>query len=207
MKLICPKCGRGEDQVTFIGAFCVDCYPVRLATPERMELERCKRCGRMLFRGQWVPYDERKICAWVVSMCRGDFSGAEYHFAKRQAAFTISRGGKELKIERDVPLAVKTVMCTQCNRISGGYYEGIIQLRGNRARVEKHARQLMERLEKKTFIAKAEEKDGGMDIYAGSSKAALEAVTALGARALITRKLIGRDQGKKLYRTTFAIRL
>lgn len=207
MKLICPKCGRGEDEARFIDAFCVDCYPVNVSAPGRLELERCKRCGRMLFRGAWVPYDERKIGAWVVSKCKGDFSSAEYAFAKRLVLFAISRGGKELRVERSAPLDIKTVMCPQCNRISGGYYEGIIQLRGSRPRVERHAKLLAGMLERKTFIAKTEEKEGGVDIYVGSSKAVLEAVTRLGVRALITKKLIGRDQGKRLYRTTFAIRL
>lgn len=207
MKLICPKCGRGEDEAGFIDAFCVDCYPINVSAPKRLELERCKRCGRMLFRGEWAPYDEMKIGAWVVSKCRGGFSSAEYLFARRLVVFTIGRGGKEMKVERSAPLEIRTAMCQQCNRISGGYYEGIVQLRGSRPRVEKQAKLLADMLEKKTFIAKTEEKDGGVDIYVGSSKALLEAVTRLGLRSLITKKLIGRDQGRRLYRTTFAIRL
>ncbi len=205
--LICPKCGRSEEEVKFIESFCIDDYPLSIKVPDKEELERCKRCGRMLFRGEWAPYDEKKIEKHILGRCRGEFSGASYDFGRQVIAFTIKRGGKELKVEKQVPLLIRTGMCQRCNQISGGYYQGIVQLRGDRARVEKYAKMLIERLEKDTFISKTEEKDGGIDLYVGSSKAVLAAVTRLGVRALITKKLIGREEGKRLYRTTFAIRL
>ncbi len=205
--LICPKCGRSEEQVGFIDAFCIDCYPVNIKAPDRVELERCKRCGRMLFRGEWTPYDEKKIEGQITGRCRGDYSDVHYDFGRQMLVFSIRRGAKELKLEKEMPLAVNVVMCQRCNQISGGYYQGIVQLRGNRARVEKCAAMLIERLEKKTFISKTEEKDGGIDIYVGSSKAVVAEVARLGTRVLITKKLIGREEGKRLYRTTFAIRL
>lgn len=205
--LICPKCGRNEGEVRFIEAFCIDCYPVSVKVPDRVELERCKRCGRMLLRGEWTLYDEKKVEAFILGKCRGEFSSASYDFGKQMAVFVMHRGGKEMRPERLVPFALNTVMCPQCNRISGGYYQGIIQLRGDPKKVERLARTLIGRLEKKTFISKTEEKDGGLDIYVGSSKAVVGAVGGLGMRVLITKKLIGRDEGKRLYRTTFAIRL
>lgn len=205
--LICPKCGRSEDEVKFIESFCIDDYPLNIRVPDKEELERCKRCGRMLFRGDWTPYDEKKIEKHILGRCRGEFAAASYDFGRQAITFTISRGDRELKVEKPVPLLVKVTMCQQCNQISGGYYQGIVQLRGDRARVEKYSKILIGRLEKKTFISKSEEKDGGIDLYVGSSKAVLGEVTSLGVRALITKKLIGRDEGKRLYRTTFAIRL
>jgi nonsense-mediated mRNA decay protein 3 len=206
--LICPKCGRSEEQVQFIESFCVDDYPLSIKVPDKEELERCKRCGRMLFRGEWALYDEKKIEKHIIGKCRGEFSSASYDFGRQDIAFTIRRGEKELKVEKHVPLLINITMCLRCNRISGGYYQGIVQLRGDRARVEKYAKMLTERMEKSTFISKSEEKDGGIDLYVGSSKVVLEAVTKLGIkRTLITKKLIGRDEGKRLYRTTFAIRL
>ncbi|MDD5340670.1 MAG: NMD3-related protein [Candidatus ainarchaeum sp.] len=205
--LICPKCGRSEEQVRFIDAFCIDDYPLNIKAPGKEELQRCKRCGRMLFRGEWMAYDEGKIEKHILGKCRGEFAGASYDFGRQVVAFTIRRGDKELKVEKQVPLIVTINMCQRCNQISGGYYQGIVQLRGNRAKVERYAKMIAERLEKVTFISKTEEMDGGIDLYVGSSKAVLAAVTQLGVRALITKKLIGREEGKRLYRTTFAIRL
>jgi nonsense-mediated mRNA decay protein 3 len=206
-KLICPKCGRSEDQVKFIESFCVDDYPLNITVPQKEEFERCKRCGRMLFRGEWMAYDEKKLEKHILGKCKGEFSSASYDFGQQKVRFTIERGGKTLKVDKLVPLLVRINMCRQCSQISGGYYQGIVQLRGDHARVQKYAKLLVEILEKVTFISKNEEKDGGIDLYVGSSKAVLAAVTRLGERVRITKKLIGREEGKTLYRTTFAIRL
>jgi nonsense-mediated mRNA decay protein 3 len=203
--LVCPRCGRTSDQVEFIEAFCRDDYPVRLKLPEKIELEQCTRCERIRLRGEWLPYNGKKIGEYVVSKCRGDFESAEYDLNTQTATFSMRGTGS--RVPRTVRLEIKKTICQQCSRISGGYYEAIIQLRGDPLKVRGHAEMLMKRLARKTFIAKEEEKDAGLDIYVGSSKAVVEVVTALSLKTLITKKLIGRDEGKRLYRTTFLIRL
>jgi len=205
MSLICPKCGRSDDKVAFIDAFCTDCYPVSIKMPDDVELEQCGRCTRMRLRGEWTAHNERKIKDLVISRCRGDFESAEYDLTSGVVVFTMKRSGA--KVERSIPLEMKKTICPQCSRISGGYYEAIIQLRGNRGRMETYAAMLISRLEKKTFISKTDEKDEGIDLYIGNSKAVVALMGGLGVKALITKKLVGRDQGKRLYRTTFMVRL
>ncbi|MDD5172487.1 MAG: NMD3-related protein [Candidatus ainarchaeum sp.] len=202
--LICPKCGKTSDTVAFIEAFCVECYPVSIKVPDKVEFEQCTRCGRARLKGDWTPYTDKKIGDLVLAKCRGDFESAGYDVERQTAVFTMKHG---VKVERLIPLEMKKTICPQCSRISGGYFEAIIQLRGNRAKMEKYALMLISRLEKKTFIAKTEEKDEGLDLYVGNSKAVVALMGNLGVRALITKKLVGRDQGKRLYRTTFMVRL
>lgn len=203
--LICPKCGRTDDEVEFIDAFCRDDYPVRLKLPERIELMQCTRCARVHLQGEWVQFNAKKIGEYIISKCKGDFESAGYDMDRQAATFIMS--GTGAKIERSIPLDLVKTICQQCSRMSGGYYQAIIQLRGDPLRVLGKGEMLIKRLEKRTFISKTEEKDGGLDIYAGDSKAVLGIVTALGLKALITKKLVGRDEGKRLYRTTFLIRL
>lgn len=204
--LICPKCGRSSDEVKFMNAFCMDCYPFNIQTPKETVIDRCKRCSLMKLKGEWMQYDERKLGEYLISRCRGEFAEAGYDVARQTAEFTITHGGETVKIERRVPLEIQTVMCQQCNRVSGGYFQGIIQLRGNGKQIERYASMLTEMLTRKTFISKTEEKDGGLDIYVGSSKEVVGVMHELGVRALITKKLVGRQQGKRLYRTTFLLR-
>jgi nonsense-mediated mRNA decay protein 3 len=206
--LVCPVCGRTSDRIAFIEAFCIEDYPVNVKVPDRMEMERCKRCGSMHLRGEWMQFNEGKIARLVASRCRGDFKEATYDVGRQTAVMTIIKDGKEIKVERRVPLEMTETICPRCSRISGGYYEGIIQLRGkDREKMERYAAMLVKRLEKKTFITKTEEKDEGLDLYVGNSKAVVELMGALGVRTIISKKLVGRDQGKRLYRTTFLIRL
>jgi nonsense-mediated mRNA decay protein 3 len=204
--IICPKCGRSNEAVKFIEAFCIDCYPYKFKLPEDLELQVCKRCERMLFKGEWMPYNSKKIEEYVVSKCKGDFSSAKYDIDNGVVIFTIKKGDAQIDIERFVELKKMVTICPRCSRISGGYYEAIIQLRGNDAKIAKYNRILTEMLKKSTFISKSEEKDEGTDIYVGSSKAVVGVITELGLRTKITRKLAGLKDGKRFHRVTFLLR-
>ncbi len=203
--LVCPKCGRTSDKVEFIDAFCIYDYPISIKTPDRVELEQCTRCGRIKIRGEWTPFTEKKVADMVLGRCKGDFEDSSYDMAYQTASFLLRKGAG--RVERKIPLDIRRTICPQCSRISGGYFEAIIQLRGDRAKGEKLAETLLKRLEKKTFVTKTEEKDEGLDLYIGNSKAVVALMGELGLKVLITKKLVGRDEGKRLYRTTFLIRL
>lgn len=203
--LICPLCGAREEEKRFIESFCIDCYPANIRLPGRMEVEVCKHCGRMRLGGKWVPLDEGKISKHVISKCRGDFSEAHYDLHEQKARFTVDKSGAH--IERRISVELKTTVCPECSRISGGYFEAIVQIRGDPYRVEKKAQKLMEMLKERTFITKTEEKHGGIDIYAGKSKPVLALFNDMGTKTVISSKLVGVSQGKRLYRTTFLIRV
>jgi nonsense-mediated mRNA decay protein 3 len=204
--LVCPKCGKKSSEAEFIESFCSGCYPVKIKTPDRFELEQCTRCSKVHLRGDWAPYNARKLSDYIIGKCKGDFSSAGYDADRQVAVFIMM--GNNAKIERLIPLDLKKTICLQCSRMSGGYFEAIIQLRGDPIKVLGHSGMLLKRLsKKKTFIAKEEEKDGGLDLYVGNSKVVVELMGELGLKTLITKKLVGRDQGKRLYRTTFLIRL
>jgi nonsense-mediated mRNA decay protein 3 len=200
--LICPKCGRSDSEIKFIEAFCSECYPVKIEIPGKLTFERCGRCGRMKFRGEWMAYNERKLNEYVAGKCKGDFDSVEYDVESQKAVFTVRNN----LITKEILVEFAKTICQQCSRVSGGYYEGIVQLRGDRAKIEKYADMLVGKLEKITFITKTEEKDEGLDLYVGRSKPVVKLMSDLGVKTLMTKKLVGRDQGKRLYRTTFLIR-
>jgi len=203
--LICPKCGRSSDDIRFVEAFCVDCYPVKLRCPAKMEVEQCTRCGRMRIRGEWIDPGKRALSDYIIGKCKGDFDGGVYDPGEQTATFVMSKSG--VKIERSIALEIKKTICWQCSRISGGYFEAIIQLRGDPLKVKGHALLFVKKLSKRTFIAKEEEKEGGLDIFVGNSKAVVELMSEMGIKTLITKKLVGVSEGKRLYRTTFLVRL
>lgn len=202
--LICPKCGRSSDDVEFIEAFCVDCYPVNIKVPRKVEIDQCKRCEKIRIRGEWVLPGKRKLAEFVASKAKGDFDSAEYIESEGKMRFTIE-GKKEL--ERFVEVQLNPTICSFCSRISGGYYTGLIQLRGNQKRIQKYADILTRKLEKKTFITKQEDKHEGVDIYVGSSKAVVELLTQMKMNTTISKTLVGLQEGKRLYRVTFLLRL
>lgn len=205
--LVCPKCGKKSDEIDFVEAFCINCYPVNIIPPKKIHIKACKHCSKMFLKGEWVPYSKKKIGEYVSSKCRGDFSETEYNYDKQEMRFTIRKRDSQMYVEKRIPLDIETVTCKRCSRISGGYFEAIVQLRGEELSVEKYRKIFIKRLSKKTFIAKEKPQKTGIDLFIGKTRAVLELMHDLGLRAKITRKLIGRSEGKRLYRTTFAIRL
>jgi nonsense-mediated mRNA decay protein 3 len=207
MSIICPKCGRDESKVRFIDAFCVDCYPIRVEAPTKFGFKLCKSCGMMFLKGEWMPYNAKKVEKQIASKCKGDFTDATYDMDRQAVKFLIVKGDNKIETERFVRLDKTVTTCPRCSRISGGYFEAIIQIRGEQNKAQKLAATMIKRLEKLTFIAKTDEKDEGVDIYIGDSKAAVSLMAEMGYRTLITKKLVGQDEGKQLYRTTFLVRL
>lgn len=201
-ELICPKCGRTSDKVEFIEAFCIDCYPDNIKCPRKIEIEQCRSCEKIKIRGEWTRFSRKAINDYVISKCKGDFEAAEYDLDEQMAEFDIGK-----KRKKKIELVLLPVLCQQCSRMSGGYFQGIVQLRGDPRKVGKWADRLYEKLSKRTFIAKEEEKHGGIDIYVGSSKAVVELLSELRIDSTMTTKLAGVEKGKRYYRTTFLIRL
>lgn len=205
---ICPKCGAREGTKKFVGPFCIDCKYFRIEVPDRIEVGRCKRCGRIRLRGEWMPFSEKKLVDYVKSRFRGEFTGVEFFPGENRAVFTIEQDGAKVEIEKRVNLEMLTCMCPDCNRRAGGYFEAIIQLRGNPGRIGKYAEIFRERLEQAgTFVSKEVQGKDGLDLYVGSTKAVLPIVKRLGLTYGISTTLAGQRQGKRLYRTTFSIRL
>lgn len=203
--MICPKCGKSDKEIRFMEAFCVDCYQYNIRIPA-INIEECKKCGKIKFRGEWQLLNKKKFEKYVTSKCRGDFSSVTYDSKKNVLIFTISKNNNEISIEKNFEPKRKISLCPECSRKAAGYFEAIIQLRGNEYEVKKHQRILSDLLRRETFLSKVDEKKEGVDLYVGNSKTALRIINEMKLQTLMTKKLMGMREGKKYYRTTFLIR-
>ena len=113
--------------------------------------------------------------------------------------------------------------CDRCSRISGGYYEGIVQVRATERKINAYEREiatniaeqaeesLQESGDRLSFISDLEESKDGVDITVGSQhlgQTIARMITgALGGRYTTHPKLVGEKDGKALYRVTYSIRL
>ena len=205
--LICPKCGATSDKIQFLGPFCINCSPIRIECPKEFIMDICSRCGRMRIARDWVKYDENLISRLLAKKCKGHFKKVDYEPSANTATVFIEKEGTILKLERTVKFRPNKVLCTDCSRRGSGYFEAIIQLRGRPERIAKYEKLLKSRLSETTFVAKTEDLKEGKDLYIGNSKAVIELFRELGLRMTISRKLHGVKQGRRLYRTTFLLRL
>lgn len=204
--IICPKCGATSDKVQFIGPFCISCSPIRIECPREFSIDVCGKCGKMRIGRDWVKYDENALSRLFARKCRGDFKKVDFD-PSGTATFLIEKEGNIFPLKKHFRFIRNKTICPECSKKGSGYFEAIIQLRGQPERIAKYEKMIIAALKETTFISKVESLKEGKDIYVGSTKAVLELFHELGLRTLITRKLSGQKQGKRLYRTTFLLRL
>jgi nonsense-mediated mRNA decay protein 3 len=113
--------------------------------------------------------------------------------------------------------------CDRCNRISGSYYEGIVQVRAEGRLPSTFeiqttaliAQEIEDSLqaggERLSFISDINEIHDGLDIIIGSQHIGFlisQAIVArLGGRYTTHPKLVGEKNGRQLYRVTYSVRL
>ena len=204
--LICPKCGNTSDKIDFIGIFCIKCEAGRISVkwPKEIEYEQCARCERMKIKGLWTK-DRKVLDDFIISKCKGEFSSVVYDYDNDDLIFLINKERKNIRVTRKLDLFKTVVTCIDCSRLSGGYFEAIIQLRGDKARVEKYLNKLDNALGAK--LLKAGEVKGGADLYSVDNKLAMQLLNKLELRYILTKKLVGEREGKRLYRTSYSVRL
>lgn len=168
---------------------------------------RCSRCGRVRLKGNWVACTDEKLAQEALKKCRGEYLRATYSFREQEGTFFVGDEKHVFPVKRKFKVNVVKNICPDCVRKSGGYFEAIIQLRGKAGKVRRYERLFKKMLAKKTFVTKEEELREGLDLYIGSSRAVVEMLAELGVRAKMSRKLAGQKEGRRLYRTTFLVRV
>src|SRR3989338_486807 len=168
---ICPKCGKSDTNMEFIGSLCVDCYAKQIEISyETAELKKCSICKRRIVKNKSVDFEETDLKGIVEKTLSG------------------------------IIRIIKTA-CTECNKKTGGYFEAIIQLRSdNKARTEQFASGIIKKIEEESFIAKIEELKNGFDLYVGDRKVALKAVKGFNLPFTTASQLAGKKDGNDLYR-------
>ncbi len=204
--MICPKCGADEKEKKFIGPFCIDCYEFKIKLPKKdLYIEQCVKCKRIRLKGKWQEFSKKDISEYITKKCKGEFDNAKFNIDTNEILFKINIDGKEVEINKRIKFEIKKTMCKDCSRRLGGYYEAIIQLRGNEKKIEKWFKKIPGAL-KKTYITKIEELKEGINLYVGSYREVQKFMSKYGFKPIVTKKLVGVDQGKRLYRSTFLLR-
>lgn len=209
MERICPACGASSGKKPFVGEHCADCWLSRERGrwPASVELTVCVKCGRVWREKKW-KYPAPTLTASLVEAAF-EKHGLEGHYNVEAGVFEgiLHEGGGRVPFSQTVEVIRKKTQCPTCSRSESNYHEAIIQLRGNRDLVERAARRLVRRLEKKTFLARMEEMHGGLDLYVGFKKEVAGLLQEEELKFVRSEKLAGQKQGKRLYRSTFLIRL
>lgn len=233
----CPKCGSNAD--VFYDNVCRQCYignKTLLECPQVVYGRICPTCGSVFRKGRWqsggaeedivisfvkedleINRDARSL-ELALSPKQLDYSRYQVHI---EAKGEIKGAPIDATLDTEVRISWET--CDTCSRISGGYFEAIVQIRADK-RLPTHeeltkcislAEDVAARSQKKgdrlAFIARTEELPEGIDIYVGLIKLGKQICRAVmatfGGKFTESPKLIGQKNGVDLYRITYALRL
>ena len=107
------------------------------------------------------------------------------------------------EVKKLLGIKIRKMLCKDCNRISGSYYEAILQLRG---RWEEALDMLTD-----DKISKIDTKKEGVDVYYISLSCAKRDAGVIaahfGAKVKRTKKLSGMRDGQRIYRQTILVRV
>ena len=233
---ICPKCGGPSPD----GDICARCRADQIQWMEcdpRISVTECPSCGALKEAGAWTDVHRERIeiaTERVVRAIRLDprVENPEYDISIEDISsnrsnaschITASLLGIPVEGSCGIEIAWRKEQCDRCNRISGSYYEGVVQVRAKdrkpypfelsiAAQIAQDTEDaLHEGGERLSFISRMDEHKDGLDITVGSQRIGQEIssniVRRLGGRFSTHPKLVGEKAGRQVYRITYSVRL
>lgn len=210
MGKFCFLCGKKTEKL--IENYCEECFGKKfelIKVPKKLEIISCSKCNFIKLRNEWtrkLPEDAIRNKIKIL----GD--NVKIKIKKNNNYQVIASGyptgSKKIKKEiHEINVHLNKINCPICIRKYGGYYEAILQLRGE---YEDDFEFIDNQLRKdKNAFYRTEKVKGGIDLYIGSKKAANKVSGMLrkkGYKVKKTFKLVTKKLGKEIYRTIISAR-
>ena len=232
----CPKCG-GKTENEGLCNKCRTSSLEWVTYEKRVPCVICPTCGSIKKGNTWadVPYDRQKLSeelAFGAVSVHVDVQDLELAISTRdpnpnRTQCTIYvRGvlyGEPVYKTCETLIVWLKENCDRCSRLSGGYYASTVQVRATGRKPDAFEREQVERIayeiedstqesgERLSFITRIDDIRDGVDIVVSSHSIgdtiARQIVTEMGGKITKHPKLIGEQDGKKVYRITVLLRL
>ena len=232
----CPKCGKTSEHEGL-------CNQCRIGNTPWFECDKrvksvgCPSCGAVKQVNTWTDTDlDRALLAPELAK-----TAVHFHPDVKKPSMevqvvdnTLNRSTATIKLNGlfyntpvegtcTVELIWHKEQCDRCNRISGSYYEGNVQVRADGRLPSTYELQMAAGIaqavedslqaggERLSFISDMNQTREGLDITVGSQHIGTlisQGITAqLGGRFTTHPKLVGEKKGRQLYRITYSVRL
>lgn len=231
--MLCIICGVREE---FEKGICRECIESRvsLSVKGTIDLTECPKCGSMKVGKKWYPDNpERALSKKVLQMVEPtdisfgkgiDPDGAmvSHDGTITYAKIVLSKEGfTDIVHEVNIPTRRLRNSCPTCNKVTGSYYEAVLQIRTLNAqykdiidRVKDEAVSIMQNLNRKdpeSFISMIRKVPEGLDMYLGKrsdgGKLSKYIMDNYLATMKVSNTLAGVRDGEKFYRFTYGVRL
>lgn len=231
--MFCVECGS---EGPLYEGLCESCFLHKnqfTLVPKTVDLLRCNHCLEFLIGGSWHRYtslEEALADAIPIQVRIGaEVTGIQINITPQdmrnygvELEITVRVYDLEKKERHRTLVRLKSTSCPRCSRIKGSYFESIIQVRSRNRHLDRDEMdELMGHIERRVesaaeqsremFISKVEELHGGFDVYLSSNSLgraiARELAAMHGAEFKESSSLVGKKEGKDVYRMTFLVRL
>ncbi len=229
----CIVCGKNAPA---LGGLCAACLGARrrfVEVPQYCELTECAHCGSV-FRGRRWENSRGEKAELEDAARRAIRVGREEgvtvttrisarlvneHNADADIEAAVRVGKSRLTQSGRTRIRIRRAVCERCSKMHGKYYEAILQVRAegrDLARdeldmVRSRVGELVQKDDRKDYVRKEEEVDGGLDFQLGKllrGKTIVHALAReLGGKVTESSQLAGNKEGRELYRVTFLLRL
>jgi nonsense-mediated mRNA decay protein 3 len=207
----CVECGKSENNL--IDGMCPSCFVQKtkiLSFPKEISIQVCKDCGARKRKNSWIRDEQDMIRSSIIEnvvLKKGKLVDLTFEKVKGDrykgcynVNFLLEHRGIEFEKKEQVEIRIKHSLCDECSRKRSGYYEAIVQIRGN----------IPERWEEEIREARVGEVKTGFDLYFLSLSDAREAAKKLirkyGGEHKESKKLHTVKDGKRIYKFTILLR-
>ena len=231
--MFCVECGKEGE---LYQGLCVECYLAKnifIKIPKNIDVEVCAHCGARKRGKSWISYEGEDIIEKVVienAISHKDVTDFDVHIKsdfedENNIIVSVLTHANVLGLkaeeEHDTRIRIKRIVCDECSKQHGGYWEAKVQLRGSKRGLSEEdlekAVEIVdsivvsrEKKDKSAFVTKVEEIHNGLDFYLGSKNLGKAISKGLanefGGEVKGSHKLVGKKDGKEVYRTTYAVR-
>jgi nonsense-mediated mRNA decay protein 3 len=232
--MFCVECGK-EDKL--YEGLCSECFLKKrtfLKIPKNIDVELCAHCGLRRKGKGWVRDEDKDTIEEVImesvestpEVIKFDVHvNYEYEDENNVNVKVMSHAKvQDLKVEEqhNVKIRFKKAVCDECSKQQGGYWEAKVQVRASKKGLFEEDKEKAfdivdamvaerEKKDKDAFISKIEEIHSGLDFYLGSKSLgkviAKKLASQFGGQVKESAELVGRREGKDVYRMTYSVRL
>lgn len=211
-KAFCYICGENE----WKEGLCKEHYSEKLfkiKIPSKVEIIKCSKCDMIKLRHKWQEIFEEDYLEAILKKREYDLKIKRVGVDKKDIIFRIIVSKKGLEKEKELIVHLNRLVCGVCGRRLGGYYEGIIQVRGNfsekmlkiiAGEIKKHGKK-----DRFGFYRTVKVK-GGVDFYIGSKSIVNKVAKFLSNNYKISQKKsykhVTHKDSREVYRNIILLR-